>query len=104
MKKIPHDSLVSMNMFAFSLDILDKLGENFAPFLDANKDDLMNCEYLIPTLVDELIAKKEASCKVLSTKAVWYGVTYREDKPDVVASLAKLVEAGSYPKERFGKK
>ena len=104
MKKIPTDSLVSMNMFAFTHDILDKLEENFAPFLDANQGDLLNCEYLIPTLVSDLIERGEASCKVLSTTAVWHGVTYREDKPEVVASLARLVEQGCYPADRFGKK
>lgn len=104
MKKIPLDSLVSMNMFVFTRDIIDRLEENFAPFLDANKDHLGDCEYLIPTLVSELIERGEASCEVLATDAVWYGVTYREDKPEVVASLAKLVEAGVYPSDRFGKK
>ncbi|MCR5349079.1 MAG: nucleotidyltransferase [Bacilli bacterium] len=103
MKKIPHDSLVSMNMFVFTLDIIDRLEENFGPFLDANKDNLLNCEYLIPTLVSDLVERGEARCEVLSTDAVWYGVTYREDKPDVVASLAKLVEKGEYPADRFGK-
>ena len=104
MAKIPHDSLVSMNMFVFTLDIMDKIGENYVPFLEANKDCLGSCEYLIPTLVSELVEKGEVSCEVLSTEAVWYGVTYREDKPDVVASLAALVEKGEYPKDRFGKK
>ena len=102
-KKIPSDSLVSMNMFAFSKDILDKIGENFPAFLDANKGHWDDCEYLIPTLVSELIEKGEASCEVLSTDAVWYGVTYREDKPEVVESLARLVERGDYPNDRFGK-
>ena len=104
MAKIPQDSLVSMNMFAFSLDILDLIEENYAPFMEANKNDLASCEYLIPTLVSELIEKGEVSCEVLSTTAVWHGVTYREDKPDVVASLAALVGQGCYPKDRFGKK
>ena len=104
MAQIPQDSLVSMNMFAFSLDILDLIEENYAPFMEANKNDLASCEYLIPTLVSELIEKGEVSCEVLSTTAVWHGVTYREDKPDVVASLAALVEQGCYPKDRFGKK
>ena len=103
MKKIPSDSLVSMNMFLFTLDILDRLEEGYVPFLEANKDKLDSCEYLIPTVVSELVEKKEVSCEVLSTDAVWHGVTYREDKPDVVASLAKLVEEGNYPKDRFGK-
>ena len=103
-KKIPTSSLVSMNMFVFSLDVLDKIEENFPRFMEENKGDLMNCEYLIPDLIDELVEKKEISCKVLSTSAVWHGVTYKEDKPGVVASLAELVEEGHYPKERFGKK
>ena len=104
MVKISHETLVSMNMFVFSLDIMDRLEENFAPFLEANKDHLEDCEYLIPTLVSDLIERGEATCEVLSTDAVWYGVTYREDKPEVVASLAKLVEEGVYPSDRFGKK
>ena len=103
MEKIPVDSLVSMNMFALTMDILDRLEEGYVPFLEANKDNLGSCEYLIPSLVSELVEKKEVTCEVLSTTAVWHGVTYREDKPDVVASLAKLVEEGCYPKDRFGK-
>lgn len=104
MKKIPSSSLVSMNMFVFTLDVLDKIGEYFPAFMEENKDNLDSCEYLIPTLISDLVAKKEATCEVLSTTAVWHGVTYREDKPEVVASLAKLVEKGDYPKDRFGKK
>lgn len=104
MAQIPADSLVSMNMFVFSLDVLDKIEENFPRFLDENKDHLDACEYLIPTLVDELIAKKEIECKVLSTTAVWHGVTYREDKPEVVAALQTLVDEGHYPCDRFGKR
>ena len=101
MKPLDHNALVSMNMFAFTKDIIDRLEEGFAPFLDANKDILNSCEYLIPTVVDELIKDGKATCKVLSTDAVWYGVTYREDKPEVVSSLAALVKKGEYPSDRF---
>lgn len=104
MRKIPHESLVSMNMFVFTRDIMDRLEEGFAPFLEANKDHLDDCEYLIPTVVSDLIAEEKATCEILSTNAVWYGVTYREDKPDVVASLARLVDEGVYPSDRFGRK
>ena len=90
-------------MFVFTLDILDRLEEGFVPFMEENKGHYDDCEYLIPTVVSELIEEKKATCDVLSTEAVWYGVTYREDKPEVVASLAKLVEAGEYPADRFGK-
>lgn len=103
MKEIPHDTLVSMNMFVFTHDVLDEIGKYFPAFLDENKDHLDDCEYLIPTLISDLVEKGEATCEVLATSAVWYGVTYREDKPEVVASLARLVEEGKYPKDRFGK-
>ena len=102
MAKIPSDTLVSMNMFAFSLDVLDLIGDNFAAFLDENKDDLMSCEYLIPTLISDAVEEKKITCAVLSTTAVWHGVTYREDKPEVVASLKALVDQGDYPADRFG--
>ena len=101
MKPLDHNALVSMNMFAFTKDIIDRLEEGFVPFLEANKDNLNSCEYLIPSVVDELIKDGKATCKVLSTDAVWYGVTYREDKPEVVASLAELVKKGEYPADRF---
>ena len=101
MVKLDHNALVSMNMFCFSKDIIDRIEEGYVPFLEANKDNLGSCEYLIPTVVDELIKKGEVSCKVLSTTAVWHGVTYREDKDEVVNSLRELVKAGEYPADRF---
>jgi NDP-sugar pyrophosphorylase family protein len=97
-KVIPNETLVSMNMFAFTKDIMDKLEENFPPFMEANKNNLAKCEYLIPTVVSDLIERKEATCDVLSTTAVWYGVTYKEDKDYVVNSLKELVDKGEYPK------
>ena len=101
-KSIPDDTLVSMNMFVFTKDILDNIKKYFVSFLEANKDHLDDCEYLIPDLVSELIERKEATCVILSTTAVWYGVTYREDKDQVVEALAALVKKGEYPKDRFG--
>ena len=101
MVKLDHNALVSMNMFCFSKDIIDRIEEGYVPFLEANKNNLGSCEYLIPTVVDELIKKGEVSCKVLSTTAVWHGVTYREDKDEVVNSLRELVKAGEYPADRF---
>lgn len=103
-KIVPQDSLVSMNLFAFSHDILDRIEEGFVPFLEENKDNFDTCEYLIPSLVSDLVEAGKASVKVLSTNAVWHGVTYREDKPEVVASLQKLVDEGGYPNDRFGSK
>ena len=95
---IADDTLVSMNMFAFTSDIMDYLEKGYKPFFDANKDNLKSCEYLIPTVVADLIEAGIATCDILSTTSVWYGVTYKEDKDFVVSSLKKLVDNGEYPK------
>jgi NDP-sugar pyrophosphorylase family protein len=94
---IPGDTLVSMNMFCFTKDIMQYIEDNFVPFMEANKNNLDKCEYLIPTLVSDLISNEGVKVKVLSTSAVWYGITYKEDKDEVVASLAKLRKDGQYP-------
>ena len=95
---IADDTLVSMNMFAFTSDIMDYLEKGYKPFFDANKENLKSCEYLIPTVVSDLIEDGIVTCDVLSTTSVWYGVTYKEDKDFVVSSLKKLVDNGGYPK------
>jgi NDP-sugar pyrophosphorylase family protein len=93
---ISADTPVSMNMFCFAGNIMKYLTERFPEFLDANKDNLLKCEYLIPTVVSELIAEKKVNVEVVPCDAVWYGVTYKEDKPFVVSNLKRLVSEGKY--------
>ena len=87
--------LVSMNLFAFSKDIVDRLKENFPYFLYDNIDNLKS-EYLIPEEVSRLVEEKKATLELISTPDVWYGVTYREDKPAVVKALKELTNKGLY--------
>lgn len=94
---ISEDDIVSMNMFGFTPQIFDYLEKNFSNFLDENKDNILKCEYLIPTLVFKAIEKKIARVKVLTTNAVWQGITYKLDKDKVVTELKKLVNQGKYP-------
>ena len=95
--EISDDTLVSMNLFVFTKDIMNYLEEKFPIFLDENKDNLMKCEYLMPTVVSDLIHEGRVQCDVLSTSAVWYGITYKEDKEYVVESLKKMMDEGLYP-------
>ena len=95
--EIPESTLVSMNMFCFTRDIMDYIEGDFKKFLDDNKDNLDTCEYLLPTLVSDKIHEGKVSVNVLSTKAKWYGITYKSDKPDVVESLKKLMDNKEYP-------
>ena len=87
--------LVSMNLFAFSKDIIQKLQEFFPYFLEDNIDNLKS-EYLIPEEVSRLVEEKKATLELISTPDVWYGVTYREDKPAVVKALKELTDKGLY--------
>lgn len=95
-KLIERDTLVSMNLFCFTKDIMNYLEERFPAFLDENQNNLMKCEYLLPTVVDELIKEGKVSVKVLSSPAVWYGITYKADQEDVEKSLKNLVKKGDY--------
>lgn len=89
--------LVSMNLFAFNVDLIEKLKERFPTWLKENIN-VPKSEFLIPTVVDELVHEGKATLKLLETSSVWFGVTYKEDKPGVVKALEELVNKGVYKK------
>ena len=95
--EVSGDDLVSMNLFAFNVDLIEKLKERFPAWLKENIN-VPKSEFLIPTVVDELVHEGQASLKLLETSSVWFGVTYKEDKPGVVKALNDLVEKGVYKK------
>lgn len=88
---------VSMNMWAGYPDFLNYLEQGFVQFLDGIGDDPMKKEYLLPTIVGELLENGLATVKVHETQDRWFGVTYLEDKPLVVDSLRRLIAEGVYP-------
>jgi len=94
--KVPLDARVSMNCWGFTPRLFAELEERFPKFLAARGTE-MKSEWYIPFVVDELIKEGRADCAVLPTDSSWFGVTYREDKPYVVAEIGKLVAAGEYP-------
>ncbi len=96
--KIPLDSIVSMNCWGFTPDIFDKVMKGFATFLSENKDPQKG-EYYLPFAVREIMDRGECTVKVYSSSDSWYGVTYREDRESVVASLKALKDNGTYPQE-----
>ena len=78
--------------------LIKELGDRFPAFLDkALAENPMKGEYLIPTTTDELIREGKATVKVLESPDKWYGVTYKEDKPQVVAALQSMKDKGLYP-------
>ncbi|MFR9602920.1 MAG: nucleotidyltransferase [Rikenellaceae bacterium] len=91
---------VSMNMWGFTPDYFAYSEEAFKEFL-ATESGNPKSEFFIPTVVNKLINNGEASVRVLDTTSKWFGVTYAEDRPDVVAKLKALVDAGEYPEQLF---
>jgi dTDP-glucose pyrophosphorylase len=88
--------LCSMNMWCFTPDYFEASKGIFVDFLKANITELKK-EFYIPFVVDNLIKKGEATCEVLSTPDRWFGVTFKEDRPAVVAKFEQLVADGVYP-------
>ena len=85
-----------MNMLGFTKQIFDFIEDGFDKFYEKNKDNLDSCEYLIPDVVFNNIENNNIKVKVLTTNAKWYGVTYKEDKEDVVKALKDMTLNGTY--------
>ena len=91
---------VSMNMWGFTPEYFQYSEEAFRQFLAEHGQELKS-EFYIPTLVNQLIHQGKATCKVLDTTAKWFGVTYSDDRPQVVMKINSLIRAGIYPSKLF---
>lgn len=95
-KELPLDSSVSMNFWCFDPAVFTYTEKLFKEFLAANAQ-VPKAEFFIPIVGDKFINDKLGVIKVIPTSAQWFGVTYKEDAPEVKASLNKLVDGGEYP-------
>ena len=91
------DALVSMNLWGFAPSFFDEAMLYLSEFLKDDTGDPLKKECLLPSLVDRLMHLRGLKVEVLSTDAVWFGVTYKEDKEYVSAELKKLHDSGVYP-------
>ena len=91
-----------MNFWGFTPRILAELEARFPVFLRENLPvNPMKCEFFLPTVANAQIHEGLGSVRVLHTDEAWYGVTYREDLPDVQAAVAALHAQGCYPDRLF---
>ena len=99
---IPDTAPTSMNFWGFTPDYFQYSEDFFKVFLSDPKNQTnLKSEFFIPLMVDTLIKEGKATCEVLDTTSKWFGVTYPEDRPETVAKLAALHEAGQYPDKMF---
>ncbi len=91
------DTIVSMNLWGFHQNVFEHSRQMFVDFVKNNPDN-PKAEFYIPLVVNDLLEKKAIKLKVLTSTEKWYGVTYKEDKNDVVAAMKNLHNDGKYPK------
>lgn len=95
--ELPGDTLVSMNMWGFTHEMMEQLNNRFPAFLDEKLPvDPIKCEYFLPFVVDEQIKQGQAGVQVLPCEEVWYGVTYREDLEGVRTAIEDMKKKGIY--------
>ena len=89
-----------MNMWGFTKSFLNEIKDGFPAFLDKGlKENPMKCEYFLPFVVDELLQEGRATVRVLRSEDKWFGVTYKEDKPQVIAAIKERKAQGLYPEK-----
>ena len=96
---IDAESLVSMNMWGLTPGFVGMLEQGFVEFFGTIAGNEMKAEYLLPIFIDELLKAGKVTVKVLPTHDRWFGVTYKEDKPVVVAAIRAMTESGLYPEK-----
>lgn len=95
---LPADTIVSMNLWGFTPAFLKEAQAGFRDFLQQGlQTNPLKCEYYLPTVVSDALAAGRAEVKVLTSPDKWHGVTYREDKPELMEALRCMAEEGMYP-------
>ncbi len=98
--ELPEEAFASMNCWCFMPELIDEIEKYFIEFLSTEvKENPLKSEFYIPLLVRDMLAAKKCTVDVIETDDKWFGVTYKEDKPDVVKSITALVNEGKYPEK-----
>lgn len=96
MHLLPGDTIVSMNMWGFTLAVFEPLRRLFVDFLRRHSaaDD---SEFLIPDAVGTLVDRGLAQVRVLQGSSRWFGITYQQDKIPIARGINDLIVSGEYP-------
>ena len=98
--KLDGSEPVSMNVWGFTPVLFKYLKDMFVEFLNDEGNELKS-EYLIPSVVNDLIKSGREDVHVLRSASSWFGVTYKDDRPFVMGEIQKLIDRGTYPKQLF---
>lgn len=96
--KIEKDTLVSMNVWGFNPSVFGYLESQMNDFFKENENNLETCEFLLPDSIFKRIEEEKITVRVLPTNEKWFGITYKDDKENLVNSINKMIDEGKYPK------
>ena len=92
---------MSMNMWGLTPDFFGILETGFEAFLKETPSEDLKAEYLLPTIIGDLLQEGKISVKVLKSEDQWFGVTYKEDRESVMNSVRALITDGLYPEKLY---
>ncbi|OON94458.1 MAG: nucleotidyltransferase [Candidatus Epulonipiscioides saccharophilum] len=97
--KLKPETTVSMNVWGFVPSIFTSIETGFMEFLELNlEDNPLTCEFILTFVISHILKSDRKAVKVLESKDKWFGMTYKEDKPMLIAAIKDLQERGVYPK------
>lgn len=100
LQKLDAGALASMNIWGMPAEFIDYLQEGFGPFLNGLRgEELLTAEYLLPTIVGDMIQAGRGEVQVLRTTGRWFGMTYAQDKAQTQQEILKLIAEGVYPEK-----
>ena len=102
LRPLPADTTVSMNFWGFTSGIFDEIERRFPRFLANEAANDNQAEMLVPNLVGKMLREGLCSVEVMRSEDVWHGMTYRADRPEVIAAIRALTDAGEYPERLWG--
>ena len=100
-KALDADTPVSMNMWGLTPAFFEILESGFERFLNDTPAEDLKAEYLLPTIIGDLLMEGKVSVKVLKSEDQWFGVTYKEDREAVMNAVRNLIENGVYPSSLY---
>lgn len=94
---VDEEAVASMNFWAFTPDVFEGLENGWDAFISSSRDNLLKAEYLLPSRIGDLINENKCDVTVVPSNESWHGVTYKEDKEDMISFINKVLSENIYP-------
>ena len=94
---IPQDTPSSLSFFLFYPTIFDYVEEEFVNFLTSKNNNLLEDEFFLPDVIDNVIKNNKGNVYVYNSDSTWHGMTYKKDQELVHNAIMDLIKEHVYP-------